>query len=238
MTKPFIGLPGRRKLGSQIAGFPDTLGEIRIDVYLADYALAITEAGGVPIHLPFDIDPADIIDRLDGLLLPGGTDIAPETYGHTPEAGKFSPETIRDEFELALLNAIAKRETPMLGICRGVQMLNVHAGGTLVQDVPPHLRFDLPPETEIHDVELTSGSILGDLYGTKRSVNSLHHQTIDQVGTDLTVTAVAPDGTIEALEHKRLPWIAVQWHPEMMTSRAEDPIFTWLVEQASKFATS
>lgn len=231
---PLIGVTGRRKRGAQVQGFPDSLADLSADLYLSDYARGIVEAGGLPVYIPFEIDPVAVVERLDGLLLTGGADIDPARYGHQPETDEFPPEPVRDELELALFDAAVTRRLPVLGICRGLQLINVHAGGTLHQDVPPHALFDVAPETEAHPVTFEPSSTLGRLYGERRMVNSLHHQTVDEVGDGLVVTARAEDGTVEGLEHQDTPVVSVQWHPEMMTSRAGDPVFTWLVTEAAK----
>lgn len=230
--KPLIGLVGRRKKGSQIAGMPDILAGLDIDMYFADYGRAVQEAGGLPILLPVDIDPAEYIGRLDGLVMTGGTDIAPARYGHEPDADLIAPEAERDALELALMDLAVERRLPVLGICRGLQLANVHGGGTLHQHVPPHSRFDVAPHTEVHSVEFAAGSVLAGVYGERRDVNSLHHQTVAEVAHDYLVTARGDDGTVEGLEHRTLPIVSVQWHPEMMTGRSTDPIFGWLVEAA------
>jgi putative glutamine amidotransferase len=230
---PLIGLTGRRKMGEQIEDLPSTLDHIEADLFMADYAQAVSEAGGLPIYVPFVVDPVEIIARLDGLLLTGGADIEPARYGREAEADLFPPEPARDELELALLEAALERGIPVLGICRGLQLMNVHGGGTLHQDVPPHACFDLAPDTEVHKVHLEPDSLLGGLYGPTLTVNSLHHQTIEEVADDYVVTGRADDGAVEGLEHRDARVVSVQWHPEMMVSRSTDPIFTWLVDQAS-----
>lgn len=233
MSRPLIGLSGRQKRGSQILGMPDVLHHLDLDLYFADYARGVLEAGGIPVHLPMGLNPADVADRLDGVLLSGGADIDPLQFGAAPETDDFPPEPARDEFELALLTEADTNSLPVLGICRGLQMVNVHRGGTLNQDVPPHARFSEMPHTEAHDVRFESDSRLAQLYGPDRTVNSLHHQTVQELGRDLRVTARADDGVVEGIESIDGRIVAVQWHPEMMVSRADDPIFSWIVEAAA-----
>lgn len=233
MTKrPLIGLTGRRKKGGQIVNNLATMADVDFDMYYADYTRAVLAAGGIPIHLPIDVDPADVVDRLDGVLLSGGADIDPSRYGREPD-GSDPSEAERDQYELSLLDRVHERELPTLGICRGLQMVNVHAGGTLHQHVPVHAGHDLAPNTILHEIAVEAESTLGGLYGERRSVNSLHHQTIDDLGANLRVTARSDDGGVEAIEHTTLPVIAVQWHPELMDSAAQDPIFNWLVDTAA-----
>jgi len=230
---PLIGLPGRRKRASEMSGFPASMGDRAVDLYLADYARAVIEAGGIPVHLPLEVDPVAVGERLDGIVLTGGTDIDPLRYGAEPGPDLLAPEPERDDLEMGLMAAAIDAGIPVLGICRGIQVLNVLRGGTLDQHVPEHCRFDLPVDTAIHQVRFTEGSILGELFGPSARVNSLHHQTVAGVGRALAVTARAEDGTIEGLElgdHV----VAVQWHPEMLPSRSTDPVFAWLVERASR----
>lgn len=228
---PLIGLPGRRKKGSQITDFPDVLDDLDLDLYFADYGRGVIEAGGLPVNLPIDVDVEAIAGRLDGVLLTGGTDIDPARYGADPDPELLDIEEERDDLELRLLGSALDRGLPVLGICRGIQLVNVHLGGTLNQHAPEHARFDVPAETAVHGVTLAPDSILQDLYGARREVNSLHHQTVAEVGGGLRVTATADDGTIEGLELGDTV-VAVQWHPEMMRSRPTDPIFRWLVGRA------
>lgn len=231
--RPLIGLSGRRKKGNQIVGSPEILADFDVDVYYSDYAKAVLAAGGMPFHLPIDVDPADVAEHLDGLLLSGGSDIAPDRYGAEPETDLYPPEEDRDAFEIALLDQAVARKLPTLGICRGLQMINVHAGGSLHQHVPEHSAFNHPTTHLHHDVEIEADSALGAMYGETRAVNSLHHQTVDRLGAGLRVTARTAEGSVEGLEHSDLPIVAVQWHPEMLPTAPTDPVFGWLVNAAS-----
>lgn len=236
--RPLIGLPGRVKAGSDIAGIPTSFGDAQVDIYVSAYAQGVIAAGGLPVHLPIDVDPLLIVERLDGLLLPGGTDIEPSLYGAETETDVYPPEPERDNLELGLYNGAVDRRLPVLGICRGQQLINVGAGGTLHQDVPPHSAFFLPAASEFHEVRFAAGSTLRELYGPTARVNSLHHQAVDVVGADLRATAWADDGVVEGLEHTSLPIVCVQWHPEMMPTRDTDPVFRWLVDAARRGRTS
>lgn len=227
-----IALPGRRKRGRQIADFPESLDAIDVDLYFADYARGVMHAGGLAVHLPFDADPLRYRGVFDGVLLPGGADVDPAHYGADPLDG-HPTEPERDALELALLALAEADDLPVAGICRGLQLLNVHGGGSLHQDVPAHSHFDKAPDTVIHEVAFAAGSTCSRLYGRPLEVNSLHHQTIDRVAPGFVVTGTAEDGTIEAIEAVDRPWVAVQWHPEMMRDGRDDPLFAWLVEQAS-----
>ena len=227
--RPLIGLPGRRKSIRQIEGFPASLHHLHVDIYFADYARAIYAAGGMPVHLPLDADPQDWAHHLDGIVLTGGADVEPERYGHDNHASDTEPH--RDAVEFALFEAALGDGLPVLGICRGLQLINVHQGGTLEQHVPAHSRYDIAPHEESHVLAITPGSTLHRLFGDSARVNSLHHQTVGEVGKGLTVTAVAEDGVVEGVEMEGLPVVAVQWHPEMMDHR--DPTFDWIVRCAN-----
>lgn len=230
-TRPLIGLTGRRKYGSEIIGAPEVLHHLQGDWFYADYAQGVFEAGGIPVNLPLNVPPAMFADHLDGILLTGGTDIDPSRYNRESETDEFPLEPDRDEFELSLLSQATIVGMPVLGICRGLQVINVHAGGTLHQHVPEHAKFNDAPNTLSHEVSIEPGCALSAMYGDTLSVNSLHHQTVDTVGSDLKVTARF-ENTVEGLEHDSLPIVAVQWHPEMLDTRKGDPIFSWLIDQA------
>lgn len=239
--QPLIGLPGRRKTGAQIAGFPPSLHHLDLDLYLADYARSVLAAGGLPVHLPMDGDPTRYLPHLHGIVLTGGADVEPGHYQATPDGnGDYEPD--RDALELALLEGSLNADLPVLGICRGLQILNVHAGGTLHQHQPDHARYDIPPNSRSHEVRFEPATRLGLLYtgapgrtepaAGPISVNSLHHQTVDRVGDGLAVSATAPDGVIEGLEWPGRDVIAVQWHPEML--RQPEPVFDWLISQSRR----
>lgn len=196
------------------------------------YTDAIIAAGGTPVLLNVTRDPEMIVqytDMVDGVLFSGGDDVNPTFYRETQDwnCGDISP--MRDTFEMQLMHRMLSRhpEKPILGICRGVQVLNVALGGTLYQD----LRSQLPDclrhqQKQIsvyasHRVDITPDSLLHTIYGTDNvMVNSFHHQAVKDVGKGLTVTARASDGVIEALEkpdHRY--FVAVQWHPERLVER-------------------
>jgi len=233
MTRPLIGLTGSRVPGRSIAGNLEVLYESPIDIFYADYAQAVIAAGGIPLWLPLDLEPADAVDRLDGLLVTGGDDIAASRYGAQAAAETHDPEPTRDDYEFELLDRAAERALPTLGICRGLQLVNVHAGGSLHQHVPEHAYLDDVGSAEKHVVTIEADSVLAELYGSTKAVNSLHHQSVDRLGSNLRVTASTDDGGVEGIEHADLPIVAVQWHPEMLPTATSDPIFSWLVGQAS-----
>lgn len=229
-NRPRIGVTGRRRKAGEIARFADSLGHLDADLYLANYNQYVLEAGGLPVLIPLDGDPLDYLPHLDGLLLTGGTDLQPHHYGDSPDgSGTYEPE--RDEVELRLLVGALEALLPTLGVCRGLQLLNVATGGTLHQDVPAHSRYDVDPAGTVHEVTFSEHSRLRLLYGEGTEVNSLHHQTVDRLGEGLVVTGRAHDGTIEGMEMRGRDVIAVQWHPEMRPQR--EPVFDWLVKRAS-----
>lgn len=230
--RPLIGLTGRRKTAAQLAGTPEALHHLEGDWYFADYARGVFEAGGLPVHLPLDVAPELFADHVDGILFSGGADIDAAHYRSARGDHDDEYDTVRDRFELDLYHAALERELPVLGICRGIQLVNVAAGGTLHQHVPEHAAFTEPPTTLLHEIDIEPDSILGSLYGRTHAVNSLHHQTVAALGEGLRVTA-QHDGSIEGVEHESLPVVAVQWHPEMLPTRSSDPIFGWLVDAAT-----
>lgn len=199
----------------------------------ASYVDAIVEAGGVPIVVPPQpANLAPLLDLLDGVLLSGGGDIEPSRYGadrvHSTTYG-LNPE--RDAFELELARAAVDRDLPLLGICRGIQVLNVALGGSLLQDVadehaaPVRVRHrqqeaGLTADAIGHPVALAESTLRAIFTTDELGVNSFHHQAIDRLAPELLPAALAPDGVVEAapLPGRRFA-IGVQWHPELMFRR-------------------
>jgi putative glutamine amidotransferase len=188
------------------------------------YSEAVQAAGGIAVLLPPDdslVDaPGEVLSSLDALMLAGGRDLDPLTYGASPDPyiGETSPE--RDRFELAMLSAALERDMPVLGVCRGMEMLNVACGGTLVQHLTGELlerHRHTPGVFSDHSVELTSDSVAARAAGVEvLHVRSHHHQAIDELGEGLVVSGNCPaDGLVEALElpDKRFA-LGVLWHPE------------------------
>jgi len=199
------------------------------------YYLAAIAAGAVPWMIPLlDEDPdtlREIYDRLDGLLVAGGVDMDPTTYGVPPHPRLGAIDPARDRVELQLTRWALEEGKPFFGICRGLQVMNVIRGGTLLQDIeaerPGALKHDyLPTEGHprdflAHAVRLAAGSRLHRTFGGAEEVrvNSMHHQAIDRLGAGLLVSASAPDGLIEGIETENGGYaVAVQWHPEAMAA--------------------
>ncbi len=223
-----------------------------------DYLHAVSKAHGLPsIVAPGFTNPletahhlaGEILDNCDGLLLSGGTDVDPLLFGETPHSALGRVERPRDPFEMELAREAVRRDMPVLGICRGLQVLNVALGGTLIQDLPSDIAGALVHETGDdrlfigHDVVIRNGSRLADLLGTTRvGVNSFHHQAAKGLGGGLSVSATSPDdGVVEGLEMTDRKFVmAVQWHPEnfWQTSNAFDGLFTGFVAAARDFASS
>jgi putative glutamine amidotransferase len=185
------------------------------------YLKAIEAAGGMPVVLPPLGDADALLDRLDGICLSGGPDLDPDAYGAPHRHVELGPtEPDLDAFELALARAADARGTPLLGICRGAQALNVARGGTLHQHVPGH-RQTQPATATSHSVHVVDGSRLATLVGVRPlRVNSFHHQAVDVLGRGLQAVAHAADGTIEAIEAPGAPFLlGVQWHVEGLVAQ-------------------
>ncbi|WP_339064673.1 gamma-glutamyl-gamma-aminobutyrate hydrolase family protein [Fusobacterium animalis] len=211
-----------------------------------DYVDAVVRAGGVPLIIPFTTDKEVIISQaqlIDGLILSGGHDISPYNYGQEPsqKIGETFPE--RDTYEIILLEESKKRNIPILGICRGFQLINVAAGGTLYQDlslIPGNILKHNQvsnPTLKTHKVEIKENSFISSIFGKETMVNSFHHQVINKVANDFIVVAKASDGVVEAIEHKTYKFlVAVQWHPEMLAVNCEKAreLFSKFVEEAKK----
>jgi gamma-glutamyl-gamma-aminobutyrate hydrolase PuuD len=197
----------------------------------------VEHAGGVPIYADHHAAPAALADRVDAVVINGGGDVAPERYGAPRHGRTNGVQERRDEFEIELVRAAADRGVPVLGVCRGIQLVNVALGGTLVQHVPEAVgrehMCDDALDQRVHEVVLAPGSRLAALYGRDRlSVNSLHHQAVDRPGRGLRVTASAPDGTVEGIESEDGRILGVQWHPELLAEPAaweHVPLFRWLL---------
>ena len=192
------------------------------------YIRAVVEAGGVPLLIPPTWDErllALCLDRVDGLLLTGGVDVDPALYGQEPHAALGKVDREWDDLDVVAARLALERDMPVLGICRGVQVLNVAAGGTLVQDIPSQVKGALahqqsaPAREATHAVTVAEGSRLHDLLGmTTAAVNSFHHQAVQAVAPGFRAVAHAADGVIEAIESETHRFaVGVQWHPELMT---------------------
>jgi putative glutamine amidotransferase len=214
------------------------------------YFRAVTAVGGAPVMLPLFADDLATVravyERIDGILIPGGVDMQPATYGEAtrPEVGRLDPA--RDTVELELVRWAMADGMPVLGLCRGAQVINVAAGGTLYQDIPAQLGTALTHDCYptrgfardhlAHPVALTRGSRLEALLDAPSvSVNSMHHQSVKTLGDGLLVSAVAPDGVVEAVEGRGEAFLlGVQWHPEVFDADnpTTRPLFTAFVRAA------
>ena len=200
------------------------------------YVEALRAAGAVPLLLAHP-DPEDcesIIEAVDGLMLTGGGDIDPRSYGRANEGLSRDVAPRADAAELALIAGARQRRMPTLGICRGMQILNVALGGTMRQHITTETGPHRPEPTDFdavkrhgHEVTIEPGSRLAQLYGTsRRTVNSFHHQSVEEVAPGFTVTARSDDGVVEGLEHDG-SWdcVGVQWHPEKTLDGSDDVLF-------------
>jgi putative glutamine amidotransferase len=194
------------------------------------YGLAVEAAGMVPVLLPLFDKPLapTLLERLDGLLLAGGDDVNPARYQQAPHPKTERPDDLRDKVEIAWARAAVETEKPLLAICRGMQVLNVAFGGSLIQ----HIQDGVPSAVQhefnyddyhlrhiaTHDVTIVEQTRLASILGTQTGVNSFHHQAVDRIAEGFRVTACAPDGVIEAMEGGAPDQfvVAVQWHPEDM----------------------
>ena len=215
-----------------------------------DYRQSIIHAGGEPRVIEPSGPIGDALDGVGGLLLTGGDDVAPARYGETPHPTVHVNDE-RDEFELALIQESMRRDLPILGICRGVQILNVACGGTLIQDIPSqvsgaldhnlvppaHQSFDLAHEIWL-DRDALLARLLREAIGTGDTceVNSRHHQAVKDLAPGFRTSATAPDGVIEAIEDPRRSFcVGVQWHPENFWRTGEfRPLFERFLEAGKR----
>jgi putative glutamine amidotransferase len=196
---------------------------------LEDYRQSILHAGGEPRILDSSMPVEEALAGIGGLMLTGGGDVAPSRYGEAAHASVEEAEPGRDEFEIALIGAARSRNLPIFAICRGIQVLNVACGGTLVQDIPSQIAGALAhslavpqhePYALAHEVWVDKDSLLAKLMRDRLvdealEVNSRHHQAVKAVAPGFTATATAPDGVIEAIEDPAARFcLGVQWHPE------------------------
>ena len=234
-----------------VIGITSTFNDAQSQLNMVYYT-SVVKAGGVPYIIPpYDITDgegwaSDILDSLDGILFSGGGDVNPLFFDEQPIRDLHAVATERDEMELLLVKLAADRQIPILGICRGIQVMNVAFGGTVLQDIyqqgdnvwVKHAQ-DAPRFASTHTVTVDPDSVLFKVYGKKElAVNSFHHQAVGQLAPDMKVTAWSADGVIEAMEstdHRSI--LAVQWHPECLgnTWDTEGNVFTWLVDEAKSF---
>lgn len=223
MSYPMIGLTGMRQTRkSQLPGMP-----LRSVSLSDDYAQGVERAGGIPIAVPYVLAEAtlgQLATRLDGLVLTGGEDIDPTLYNEEPLRGLGTVIAERDRLEIALIHMMRAQGKPILGICRGMQILNVALGGTLIQDMPRQWKGQIQHEQSAarshlsHRVKIEPGSRLASCFGgeTTIKVNSFHHQAVKDVASALRPVAWDAEGLVEGVESREEgPFaLAVQWHPE------------------------
>ena len=236
--RPAIGVTGRRFPAPEVYRADPALMEgLTLDGYFSAYAEQIRAAGGTPLFLAREADPEELCALLDGVVLAGGLDVEPQRYGGAPGPNATAHDREQDAFDIALAQAAIARGLPLLGCCRGHQVLNVACGGTLLADLPAdgpiaHNARDRSPRRGEQRVRLAPGSLLHALLGAEERVNTIHHQAVDALGDGLVATAHADDGVVEAVELTGAPVVGVQWHPELHAGA--DPLFAWLVDAARR----
>ena len=242
--KPLIGLTPTPELLNQEHG------TFRRHALSDNYSMSVEAAGGMPVMLPAHIeDIPGLLDNLDAVIITGGGDIDPARYGKDPHEKTGDIDSQRDHFEIAIVHEAIRRNMPILGICRGLQILNVALGGTLKQDLadefPSEVQHRQQDDQIHHEIPsqkamLTPGDHLlrSMVDGDVIEVNTFHHQGIDILAESLVPMATTDDGLIEAVYHSGLTHgMAVQWHPEMLASTREDAaaIFRSLTQAASMY---
>lgn len=188
----------------------------------------VARKGLLPVIIP-DLEDdmlESMLQSIDGFVMHGGSDVAPESYGEKP-IGEWTGDRYRDIFDMKIINHAFKNNKPILAICRGCQILNVYFGGTLFQDISTQIgttvkhHDDINYDTIYHDIAFTGKNVLFEMYkdyGTKMHVNSIHHQSVKTVGADMEILGISPlDGVVEAIRHKGVApgkILGIQWHPE------------------------
>ena len=194
-----------------------------------EYIDSIERAHGIPLILPPVHNVQAVLEQIDAVVLIGGGDLCPACYGGSDHEQIYMTDPQRDAYEIELTQAVLESDKPVLGICRGLQVLNTVLGGTLHEHLPDvygeSIKHRLPPRKPVnHEITVVADSMLAKIMGELTfSAPSWHHQCLDQVADELTVVAKAPDGVIEAVQWTAKKWcLAIQWHPEL--AAAEDPL--------------
>jgi putative glutamine amidotransferase len=236
LSKPIIGI------GSDVASPP---GKREQSFAYLTYVEAVRRAGAIPVIVPPQPENAlEIVKELDGVLLAGGFDCDPAIYGQDPHDTVEPMDPRRQSNDLALAEAAREQKVPTLGICLGMQVMNIAAGGTLIQDIDSQHDTEIrhasePEDRGRHDVLIEQGTYLASLLpAVELNVNSSHHQAVGDVGSGLRVAAHAPDGIIEGLEDPKHPfYLGVQWHPEDMAGEGSaGALFHAFIEAAKRHA--
>ncbi|GAJ25162.1 glutamine amidotransferase [Liquorilactobacillus sucicola DSM 21376 = JCM 15457] len=216
-----------------------------VDYIQMAYVDGVRQSGGLPIVLPLGQknEAKAYIETVDALLLAGGQDVAPELYGAKPIEELGETDLARDQFEISLVEEALRANKPILGICRGQQVINVALGGTLYQDIhlqlgvtAQHNQYPTAFEVQTHHITAVQNSWLDNLVGHRLFVNSFHHQAVKKLGHGLHAAAVSDDGVVESIESNNSNIFAVQFHPECLFKKHSDfeRIFGHLTEKAAK----
>lgn len=247
LKKPLIGISASEirpaRMIRQIKEGEPLSREVALGLHYVD---AVTDAGGLAVVLPpGEGNPAaELLDRIEGLCISGGPDIDPATYGAEPHSCLGPVDPVLDRFEIELVRGAIERDMPLLAICRGMQVLNVSLGGTLIQHLPDSSaasldhRQEMPGDQASHQVELEDSSHMAAVIGSSSlAVNTFHHQAVDRLGNGLVAAGWADDGLIEAVELPGCRYaFGVQWHAELMVEQpAGTPFFTSLVGCAREY---
>lgn len=206
------------------------------------YFHAIARAGGIPVGAG-EFCAEELCELADALLLTGGDDLQPELYGEEKHTETVRCDVARDEFEIPLVKLFLKTKKPILGICRGIQVLSTVLGGTIHQDLVEDVGVQHMEGRMRHEVTARPGSFFYETFGEKFRVNSTHHEAVNKLGSGLTLACWTCDGVVEAFDHPTLPYMGTQFHPERMTGvqydgRTQDffPVFEHFIAEAKKCA--
>jgi putative glutamine amidotransferase len=234
-AKPLVGITGTRVPAARVGGMPELLLGGAVDVHHTPYAAAVAASGGIPVQVPCDATPEEIVPRLDGLVVSGGNDVDPRLYGQRPGLYTTPLDPDQDHFELELIRAALEAKVPLLGICRGCQLMNVAKGGSLIGHLPldegeAHGQLAYPLHARVHSLRIVPDELLAGVLSDGTCVNSFHHQAVGEMGAHVVPLAYAFDGICEAIRIGRYA-LGVQWHPEYLREQP-NPIFAWLIDAA------
>ncbi|MEZ5078024.1 MAG: gamma-glutamyl-gamma-aminobutyrate hydrolase family protein [Solirubrobacterales bacterium] len=224
-------------------GMPVTEGKLAAYYVGREYINAVVRAGGTPFIFPAVAEDVDevvdaALESVDGLVLPGGCDLSPQLYGAAP-AGALDADPVRDRFELAMLEGAVERGLPVLGICRGMELINVWRGGSLRNGVfhpgGSDIHVDALGRVRVHQVEVADGTLARRVFGRPRvEATCVHHQGPDTIGDGLVTSVLAADGAVEAVEDADQRLLGVIWHPELGLDRTptHQLVYDWVVREA------